>query len=144
MKSISIFVAVIIAVLGNPVDCLNVFVKLHRPGYSCLFQSYLDDLLFLGREDNITPPTLEILIAPKVAYEQCHKLVILVGIHTVLEINESPGKPYRLVAHIVRTVCLLAALGGIDEFQKRAQLRMPAICQLPQTAVSHRAVCMEA
>lgn len=144
MKLTSIFIAVIIAVSGYPVDCLNVFVKLHRLGYSCLFQSYLDDLLFLGREDNITPPPLEILIAPKVAYEQRHKLVILVGIHTVLKINESPGKPYRLVAHIVRTVCLLAALGGIDEFQERAQLRMSAICQLPQTAVSHRAVCMEA
>ena len=79
-----------------------------------------------------------------VADEQCHELVILVGVHPLLEVREALGKPHRLIAHIVWTVSLLAALGGIDEFQERAQLLMSSIGQLPQAAVSHRAVGMQA
>ena len=40
-------------------------------------------------------------------------------------------------------VCLLAALRGVDEIQERAQFCMTAIGQLPEAAVSHRAVIMQ-
>lgn len=78
------------------------------------------------------------------ADEQCHERVILVGVHPLLEVHEALGKPYRLVIHIVWTVCLFAALRGIDEFQERTQLLIPAISQLPQAAVSHWAIAVEA
>ena len=77
------------------------------------------------------------------ADEQRHELVILVGVHPLLEVREASGKPYGLVAHIVWAVCLLAALGGVDEFQICTQLLMSAKGQLPKAAVSHRAVIVE-
>ena len=87
--------------------------------------------MLLGRKNNLTAPSLEILVASEVADEQCHELVILVGVHPIFEIHEALGKPYGLVVHIVWTVCLLAALGGVDEFKKCAQLLITAKGQLP-------------
>ena len=77
------------------------------------------------------------------ADEQRHELVILLGIHPLLDVHEAFGKPYGAVAHIVWSVCLLAALRGVDEIQERAQFCMTAIGQLPEAAVSHRAVVMQ-
>ena len=77
------------------------------------------------------------------ADEQRHELVILGGVHPFLEVHKAFGKPYGLVAHIVWEVCLLAVLGGVDEFQICTQLLMSAKGQLPKAAVSHRAVIVE-
>ena len=129
---------------GNPVNGFYIFVKLHRLGYTCLFESYLDNLLLFGRKNNLTSSSLEVLVSSEVAGEQRHELVILVRVHPLLEVYESFGKSHGPVAYIVCAVCLLAALGGIDEFQECSQLLMPAIGQLPQTGVGHRAVGMEA
>lgn len=90
----------------------------------------MDNLLLFGWEDNLTSSAHEVLVAPEVADKQGHELVILVGIHPALEVHEAFGKSYGLVAHIVWAICLLAALGGVDELQKRAQLLMSLIGQL--------------
>ena len=90
-----------------------------------------------------SPSALEILVTSEVADEQRHELVILVGVHPFLEVHEAFGKPHGLVAHIMRAVCLLAALRGVDEIQERAQFCMTTIGQLPEAAVSHRAVVMQ-
>ena len=126
----------------NPVDGVDVFVKLHRLSDSGLFQSYLYDLLLLGREGYISSSALEVLVTSEVADKHRHELVILLGVHPLLDVHEAFGKPHGLVAHIVWAVCLLAALRGVDEIQVRAQFFMTAIGQLSEAAISPRAVVM--
>ena len=93
----------------NPVDGFDVFVKLQWLGYSCLFQSYLYDLLLLGREGYISSSALEVLVTSEVADKHRHELVILLGVHPLLEVHEAASKSHGLVTHIVWAVCLLAA-----------------------------------
>ena len=105
----SLFIVHYSLVSRNPVDGFDVFVKLHRLSDSGLFQSYLYDLLLLGREDYISPSALEVLVTSEVADKHRHELVILLGVPPLLDVHEAFGKPHGLVAHIVWAVCLLAA-----------------------------------
>ena len=60
---------------------------------------------------------LEILVASEVKDEGSHELVILLWVHTLLEVGESSGEYHRLFISIVCTCLVLAASGGIDQTQ---------------------------
>lgn len=128
--------------LRYPVDGFDILVKLHRLADSCLFESYFDNLLLFGRKYYVASSAFEVLIAPEVANEYRHEFVILIGVHPFLEIDEPLGKPDGFIANEVRTIRLLATLGGIDQFQECTQLLMSAKSQLAQATVCHWAICM--
>ena len=83
--------------LRYPVDGSDVFVKLHRLGDSDLFQSHLYDLLLLRRKYNLAASSLEILVTSEVADKHRHELVILLGVHPLLDVHEAFGKPHGLL-----------------------------------------------
>lgn len=84
-------------------------VKVHRDGYSCLVESYFDEFLLLGWKEDVATSALEVLVASELSDEYCHELVVLVGIHSLLEVGESFGKAYWIAVAIVGTVGLLGA-----------------------------------
>ena len=103
--------------LLHPIDGFDVVVELHIESNSTLFESCFDNLLLFGWEEDIAPSALEIGVAPEVAHEYGHELVILCRVHAFLKIGEAFGKYHGLTVGIVGAVGLLGASRGVEQMQ---------------------------
>ena len=100
-----------------PIDSLLIFIEIHLGVCSYLFKHQSYHFLLLWWKKNAAMPTLEILVASEVETEGSHELVILLWVHSLLEVCESSGEYHRLFIPIVCTSFVLAASGGIDQTQ---------------------------
>ena len=128
---------------GIPIDVLLVVIEVHFGVCSYLFEHQSYHFLLLRWKKNVTTSALEILVAPEVENEGCHKLVILLWEHMLLEVGESSGVFHWLFIAIVCTRFVLAASGWVNQTQILfILLHHHGVSNMVQAGCCHRAAAM--
>ena len=120
-----------------------IFIKVHFGVSSYLFKHQSYHLLLLGRNKDGATSALVVLVASEVENEGCHKLVVLLRIHVLLEVGEAFGKYYGLFISIVCACLVFAAFCRINQTQKLSiLLQHHGVGNMVQARDCQRAVAM--
>jgi hypothetical protein len=101
------------AVSVKPIVKFHILVKLEVFLYTCLMQSGKDYFLLGGRKECMTTATFIISRTSKLHNERIHKIMILLGEHSLLEIGESLGITYRSGISVELTIPILRTMARV-------------------------------
>lgn len=101
------------AVSVKPIVKFHILVKLEVFLYTCLMQSGKDYFLLGGRKECLATATFKISRTSKLHNERIHKIVILLGEHSLLEFGERFGIACRSGISVELTVPILRPMARI-------------------------------